>query len=249
MRAITRTAALGLLILGISACTQAPKADYPAEPVPFTDVHLTDVFWAPRLETNRTVTIPHNFKQSEETGRVKNFDLAGAALEGATDGKYCSPETSGTYFIGPAFTSRPLPVFSLITDANNLFGFTSGIYVPGKTYADSPEGYGANKWGKPYANYHLDSDTQAWERPIHLELFETNQTLSAVSLLMGSSMHGGGTRAIPQKTLYMMAREAEYGTGIVNYALFPGETASVYKRFLLRNSGNDWYGPDTAGVA
>ena len=165
------------------------------------------------------------------------------------DEKACSPETCGTYFIGSAFTNRRLPVFSLITDTNNLFGFTSGIYVPGKTYADSPEGYGANKWGKPHANYHLDRDTQAWERPIHLELFETNQTTAAVSLLLGSTMHGGGTRAIPQKTLYMMAREAEYGTGTVNYALFPGETASVYKRFLLRNSGNDWYGPDAAGVA
>ena len=84
--------ALGLALLATITltCAQAPKADYPAAPVPFTDVHLTDAFWAPRLETNRTVTIPHNFKQSEETGRVKNFELAATALDGATDGKYCS---------------------------------------------------------------------------------------------------------------------------------------------------------------
>ena len=92
---MTRKNAAGALVLALLAtlmltCARAPKADYPAAPVPFTDVHLTDAFWAPRLETNRTVTIPHIFKQSEETGRVKNFDLAGAALEGATDGKYCS---------------------------------------------------------------------------------------------------------------------------------------------------------------
>jgi uncharacterized protein len=79
-----------LLLLLAATCAQAPKADYPAAPVPFTDVHLTDAFWAPRLEINRTVTIPHIFKMSEETGRVKNFDLAAAALAGATDGKYCS---------------------------------------------------------------------------------------------------------------------------------------------------------------
>ena len=78
-----------LPILAVT-CAQAPKADYPAAPVPFTDVHLTDSFWAPRLEINRTVTIPHIFKESEETGRVKNFELAGSALAGATDGKYCS---------------------------------------------------------------------------------------------------------------------------------------------------------------
>jgi len=81
---------LSVLVASAGACSTAPKADYPAAPVPFTDVHLADSFWAPRLETNRTVTIPHNFKQSEETGRVKNFDLAGAALAGAVDGKYCS---------------------------------------------------------------------------------------------------------------------------------------------------------------
>lgn len=90
-----KTAAVKLLILIVlsgsaGACSAPPKADYPAKPVPFTDVHLTDAFWAPRLETNRTVTIPHNFKQSEETGRVKNFDLAEAALGGAADGKFCS---------------------------------------------------------------------------------------------------------------------------------------------------------------
>jgi DUF1680 family protein len=81
---------LSVLAVSVGACSPAPKADYPAAPVPFTDVHLTDAFWAPRLETNRTVTIPHNFKKSEETGRVKNFDQAGAALGGAADGKFCS---------------------------------------------------------------------------------------------------------------------------------------------------------------
>jgi len=78
------------MALGAGTCSTAPKADYPAAPVPFTDVHLTDAFWAPRLDTNRTVTIPHDFKQSEETGRVKNFAMAEAAQGGAADGKFCS---------------------------------------------------------------------------------------------------------------------------------------------------------------
>jgi DUF1680 family protein len=83
-------AAFAILPFLALSCAQAPKADYPAAPVPFTDVHLTDAFWAPRLEINRTVTIPHIFKESEQTGRVKNFELASAALAGAADGKYCS---------------------------------------------------------------------------------------------------------------------------------------------------------------
>ena len=45
------------------------------EPVPFTQVTFDDKFWAPRLEVNRTVTIPHIYRQCEETGRISAFDL------------------------------------------------------------------------------------------------------------------------------------------------------------------------------
>ncbi len=56
--------------------------DYPVKPVPFTAVHLTDVFWAPRIETNRLVTIPFAFEQCEQSGRMDNFDRAAKALRG-----------------------------------------------------------------------------------------------------------------------------------------------------------------------
>ncbi len=45
------------------------------QPVPFTKVVLDDCFWAPRLETNRKVTIPHNYQMCETTGRFSAFDL------------------------------------------------------------------------------------------------------------------------------------------------------------------------------
>lgn len=171
------------------------------------------------------------------------------AITFTADRTQCSPEKQGTYFIGPAFVNRTLPVVSLIAYTNDLFGFTNGIYVPGKTYADSPVGYGSNKWGKAYANYHLDSDIVSWERPLHFELLETSQAAVSVAQVLGATMYGGGTRAIPQKTLYLMARLAEYGNDRIMYKLFPNEAPASYKRFLLRNSGNDWYGPDYGGVA
>lgn len=59
-----------------------PARDYPVKPVPFTSVHFNDVFWAPRIEINRTVTIPFAFQKDEETGRVRNFERAAAALKG-----------------------------------------------------------------------------------------------------------------------------------------------------------------------
>ena len=44
-------------------------------PVPLTQVTFEGGFWAPRLEVNRTVTIPHIYRQCEETGRMSAFDL------------------------------------------------------------------------------------------------------------------------------------------------------------------------------
>jgi uncharacterized protein len=69
--------------LGTYLICAAPAAkDYPVKPVPFTAVHLNDAFWAPRIETNRLVTIPFAFEQCEKSGRMDNFERAAKALRG-----------------------------------------------------------------------------------------------------------------------------------------------------------------------
>jgi DUF1680 family protein len=60
----------------------APKADYAVTPVPFTAVHLHDSFWAPKIETNRKVSIPFAFQKCEESGRMDLFDRAAKVLRG-----------------------------------------------------------------------------------------------------------------------------------------------------------------------
>jgi DUF1680 family protein len=67
-------------MISVSHASQAP--DYPFKPVPFTAVHLNDEFWAPRIEINRTASIPSAFEQCELTGRVALFDRAAAVLRG-----------------------------------------------------------------------------------------------------------------------------------------------------------------------
>ena len=67
------------------AVSPAPKRlakDYPYEPVPFTAVHFDDIFWAPRLETNRSVTIPYAFEKCKESKRFYNFERAAKVLRG-----------------------------------------------------------------------------------------------------------------------------------------------------------------------
>lgn len=78
-------AALTILTVALLAATgqaQRKVHDYPVQPVPFTAVRLNDVFWAPRIETNRRVTIPAAFQKCEESGRVNNFERAALALKG-----------------------------------------------------------------------------------------------------------------------------------------------------------------------
>ena len=77
---------IGLLVLAIASSGQTGR-DYPITPVPFTKVHIADAFWAPRLETNRTVTIPFIFKKCEETGRIANFAIAGKLEQGKYTGE------------------------------------------------------------------------------------------------------------------------------------------------------------------
>lgn len=75
-----------LLLLAFSGYVlQAQQKDYPIQAVAFTQVKLSDNFWLPRIEINRTVTIPASFERCESTGRVKNFVMAAKK-----SGKFCT---------------------------------------------------------------------------------------------------------------------------------------------------------------
>jgi DUF1680 family protein len=77
---------IGVLLLACcSLGAYAQKQDYPIQPVPFTSVKLSDQFWTPRIETNRTVTIPASFARCQSTGRVRNFVMAAEHK-----GKFCT---------------------------------------------------------------------------------------------------------------------------------------------------------------
>ncbi len=58
----------------------AQQKDYPIQPVPFTQVHVNDNFWEPKMEVNASVTIPYVLAQCKAHGRVDNF-LRAAKME------------------------------------------------------------------------------------------------------------------------------------------------------------------------
>lgn len=81
--------------LTISSCT--PKTytqpDAPIQEVPFTQVHIQDQFWSPRIETNRTVSIPSAFRECEKNGRFDNFAIAAGLKKGEHRGDFPFDDT------------------------------------------------------------------------------------------------------------------------------------------------------------
>jgi len=134
---------LGLLAvaaLTLPACSDGgrppaspPAADYPIRPVPFTDVTLTDAFWAPRLETNRTVSVPYALRMNEETGRVDNFRKAAKIMDGAYKGKRYNDSDIYKSMEAAAYTLRLHPDPALDKTLDDL------IAVIAK--AQEPDGY------------------------------------------------------------------------------------------------------------
>ena len=80
--------AVGLVLAASARAVAAPGADYPIRPVPFTAVQIADGFWTPRLETNRAVTVRHDFDKCETTGRIANFAVAGGLAKGEFQGLF-----------------------------------------------------------------------------------------------------------------------------------------------------------------
>ena len=79
--------AAGSIVALLSVTTTALPRDYPIRAVPMTAVTIDDGFWAPKLETNRTVTIPHILKENDDTGRVANFEKAAGKKGGPYEGR------------------------------------------------------------------------------------------------------------------------------------------------------------------
>ena len=82
-------------LAGLGSCS-APvyqQPDAPIQEVPFTQVHIEDQFWSPRIETNRTVSIPSAFKECEKNGRFDNFALAAGMIKGEHQGDFSFDDT------------------------------------------------------------------------------------------------------------------------------------------------------------
>ena len=118
-----------------------------------------------------------------------------------------------------------LPVIALATDPYNLWDADYGIYAKGDNAQDKYPYKGANFW-------------RECERPVHIEFFETDQSL-AFTADAGVRIFGHSSVGAPFKPLAFYARK-KYGVGSFKYQIFPQKGIAEFESFMLRNSGNDW---------
>lgn len=83
-----KAAALVLSATLLLGCQAHPSRDYPLHALPFTQIKIEDTFWAPRLRTNRAVTLPHCIAKVAEEGALHNLELAARRKEGEQMGVY-----------------------------------------------------------------------------------------------------------------------------------------------------------------
>jgi len=163
-KAVPKFTAIMLLALLVSFCSSTKMKDYPIQPVPFTDVHITDEFWRPRMEINRTVTIPHAFKKCEETGRLDNFAIAAGLKSGEQQGSYPFDDTDVYKTIeGASYCLMPQPdphleayldsVIALIAAAQEPDGY---LYTARTNKAERLKNwFGESRWEKLRGSHEL----------------------------------------------------------------------------------------------
>ena len=134
-----------------------------------------------------------------------------------------SRSTTQTLFVDD---SSSLRVVSVATRPDLLWDEDYGIYVKGTEFWVDRPFWGANFW----------DDT---EIPVNIDLYD-NSTGERFSQDCGLKIHGGWTRSIEQKSIRPMAK-GKYGEDYFKTRLFKDKPQSLYKRFVLRNAGNDHY--------
>ena len=138
--------------------------DYLIQPVAFTEVSFQDAFWLPRIETNRSVTIPYNFQKCEDTGRVDNFLKAAKKLSGAHTGLVFNDSDIFKVIEGAAFSLSLHPdaeldayldkLIAIIADAQEDDGYiyTARTVNPAAVREDQE---GLERWSNLSFNHEL----------------------------------------------------------------------------------------------
>lgn len=205
-------------------------------PSPGAEIHYTLNGREPAAEMSRytkPISItdtarlrPPAYEEGEHyTGPIEITETTVLRARVYEEGRLPGTTINRTFFIGEEHT---LPVVSLLTDPDDMFDRTHGIYMKGPGASSTFPHQGANYW-------------QSIEVPIHMEFYEAEGRLG-FSFDLGLRIAGVYSRAEDQKSFNIFARNI-YGYNEFTYPFFPDfypEKPLTNKALTLRTSGQDW---------
>jgi DUF1680 family protein/peptidoglycan/xylan/chitin deacetylase (PgdA/CDA1 family) len=183
--------------------------DYPITPVPAAQVTLTDSFWAPKLETNRRVTIPHIMRENETTGRVDNFRKAARQMSGSYTGRRFNDTDIYKVVEAAALSLKAKPDPALEKKVDDLIALVAasqepdGYLFPARTIdpQNPAAGVGPERWVFENGSHELYNCGHLYEAAVaHFEA-TGRKTLLNVAIrnadLVASTFGPAGRHAVP----------------------------------------------------
>ena len=176
---------VGAAVLAAGVCM---AGDYPFQAVEMTNVSIRAGFWLPRFETNRIVTVKTDFRKSEETGRISNFELAGKR---AGKGFRGIPfDDSDVYKIieGAAYTLATHPDPELEKYLDNLIGHIAkaqeddGYLYTARTLGYTPPMAGPKRWSNIMHGHELYNVGHMYEAAVAYYRVTGKRTLLDVAI-------------------------------------------------------------------
>ena len=142
-------------------------------PVPFTAVRITGGFWRQKQETNRTVTVPFAMQQCEESGRLRNFDLAAEVLRRRAAGEkdfQIKPPTIYPFDDTDAYKAIEGAAYVLSMQRDPALEAALDVWIARIAAAQEPDGYLYT-----FRTMHPDSPGHPW---IGVQRWEKDPDLS-----------------------------------------------------------------------
>ena len=164
-----------LIIFSLTACKAQPeKADYAIQGIPFNEVKISDQFWLPKIETNRTVTIPASFAKCEEMGRMDNFLIAGGQMKGKAKGKMPFDDSDVYKIIeGASYSMTVIPdpkldtyvdsIIHIISIGQEADGYLTTYKTIDSTYSPANWCPAAGKWKNEECSHELYNSGHLFE--------------------------------------------------------------------------------------
>ena len=154
-------AILLLELAALSLPTHAQSSDSVIDQVPFTAVQIDRGFWAPRLATNRQVTVPYDFDKCDQTGRIANFARAGGLEDGPFQGIFYNDSDVFKVIEGASYALSLKPDPRLDAYLDDLIAKIAaaqeddGYLYCARTLNDKNKGIGPERWSNLRVSHEL----------------------------------------------------------------------------------------------